>query len=60
MRSRSTNILQVIIIITGLAYILSGVFFFYSPIKFFEIFSIEVPDDWYKLIEYDTFIAPSN
>jgi hypothetical protein len=58
MRSRLTNILQVIVIITGIIYILIGAFFFYSPIRFFEIFSIEVPDDWFKSIEYDTFIAP--
>jgi hypothetical protein len=58
MRSRLTNILQVIVLITGIIYILIGAFFFYSPIRFFEIFSIEVPDDWFKSIEYDTFIAP--
>jgi hypothetical protein len=58
MRSRLTNILQVIVLLTGLIYILIGAFFFYSPIRFFEIFSIEVPDDWFKSIEYDTFIAP--
>lgn len=58
MRSKLTNILQVIVLISGLVYILIGVLFFYSPIRFFEIFLIEVPDDWFKSIEYDTFIAP--
>jgi hypothetical protein len=58
MRSRLTNILQVIVLITGIVYILTGALFFYSPIRFFEIFSIEVPDDWFRSIEYDTFIAP--
>ncbi|MFH0974172.1 MAG: hypothetical protein V1874_00145 [Spirochaetota bacterium] len=58
MRTKLTNILQVIIIITGIIYLLLGAFFFYSPVKFFQIFSIEVPDDWFKSIEYDTFVAP--
>ncbi len=58
MRSKLTNILQVIVLITGVVYLLTGVMFFYSPIRSFEIFSIEVPDDWFKSIEYDTFVAP--
>jgi hypothetical protein len=58
MRTKLTNILQVIILITGIIYVLAGAFFFYSPVKFFQIFSIEVPDDWFKSIEYDTFVAP--
>jgi hypothetical protein len=32
--------------------------FYYSPIKFFEIFLIEIPDDWFKVVQNDTFIAP--
>jgi hypothetical protein len=57
MRSRLTNILQVVVLLTGIIYVLIGASFFYSPIRFFEIF-IDVPDDWLKLIEDDTFIAP--
>jgi len=37
---------------------LIGALFFYSPIRSFEIFYIDVPDDWFKSIEYDTFVAP--
>jgi hypothetical protein len=58
MRSKLTNILQVVVLITGIVYLLMGALFFYSPIRFFELFNIEVPDDWFKLIEYDTFVAP--
>jgi hypothetical protein len=58
MRSKATNILQVVVLITGIVYLLMGALFFYSPIRFFEIFYIEVPDDWFKSIEYDTFVAP--
>ena len=58
MRTKLTNILQVIVLLTGLVYILTGVLFFYSPVRSFEFFSIDVPDDWFKSIEYDTFIAP--
>ncbi|MBN2400872.1 MAG: hypothetical protein JXN64_00585 [Spirochaetes bacterium] len=58
MRTRLTNILQVIVLIAGIIYILIGVVFYYSPINFFKFFSVEVPDDWFKSIEYDTFVAP--
>lgn len=58
MRTIRTNILQVIIIIIGLLYIITGAVFYYSPVKFMEIFSIEVNEDWFKGIQYDTFIAP--
>ena len=58
MRTKLTNTLQLIVVITGLVYILTGALFFYSPLKSFEFFSIDVPDDWFKSIEYDTFIAP--
>lgn len=58
MRTKSTNILQVIVLITGIIYTLLGMLFYYSPIKFFEIFLIEIPDDWFKVVQNDTFIAP--
>jgi hypothetical protein len=58
MRSRSTNILQVIVIITGIVYIFTGAVFFYSPISFVNIFSVDVADDWSRVIQYDSFIAP--
>lgn len=58
MRTKLTNILQVIVLITGIIYTLLGMLFLYSPIKFFEIFLLEIPDDWFKAVQNDTFIAP--
>ncbi|MBN2042058.1 MAG: hypothetical protein JW864_18625 [Spirochaetes bacterium] len=58
MRSKRTNVLQVIIILIALLYIVTGAVFYYSPVKFMEIFSIEVNEDWFKGIQFDTFIAP--
>jgi preprotein translocase subunit SecG len=40
MRSRSTNILQGVVILTGVVYIVMGVFFFISPYTGFKLFSV--------------------
>ena len=58
MRSRSTNVLQVIVLLTGIVYILIGGIFFFSPVKFANIFSVYVADDWLSGMQYDIFIAP--
>ncbi len=58
MRTKLTNILQLIVLLTGVIYILTGLVFFYSPVRFVEFFLIDVTDDWFKAIQYDTFIAP--
>jgi hypothetical protein len=58
MRTKLTNILQVIVLLTGLVYAATGAVFFYSPIKFVEIFFIDVTEDWVRAIQSDTFIAP--
>ncbi|MDY6967796.1 MAG: hypothetical protein SVR08_03945 [Spirochaetota bacterium] len=58
MRSKATNILQLIIIITGVFYIITGIFFFISPLVFGRFFSINITDDWFESIKYEAFIAP--
>lgn len=58
MRTVRTNIFQVMIILIGLLYIIIGAIFYYSPINFMEFFSIEVSEDWFKAIQFDTFLAP--
>ncbi|OHD71520.1 MAG: hypothetical protein A2W19_16060 [Spirochaetes bacterium RBG_16_49_21] len=40
MRSAATNILQGVVILTGVVYIAVGVFFFISPYKAFKLFSV--------------------
>ena len=39
MRSRSTNVLQVMVLVTGLIYIIIGIFFYLSPISVVSLFS---------------------
>jgi len=58
MRSKATNILQFGVLLTGIIYILIGVFYGSSPISFANFFGIEVNPDWYNLIKYDTFNSP--
>ncbi|MDY6935901.1 MAG: hypothetical protein SVZ03_16990 [Spirochaetota bacterium] len=58
MRSKATNILQVIVLITGIIYILIGIVFFISPLLFGRIFAINITEDWFNGIKYDTFVAP--
>lgn len=58
MRSKVTNFLQVIILITGIFYILTGLIFFISPLYFGKIFGINITEDWFIGIKYDTFVAP--
>jgi hypothetical protein len=58
MRTRLTNILQVIVLLTGILYSAIGAFFYYSPVRFVEMFFIDVTEDWVRLIQTDTFIAP--
>ena len=58
MRSRATNILQVIVILTGIVYIVVGLFFFISPIKVLMFFAENVAESWVELIRTDELVAP--
>ena len=58
MRTKTTNILQMIILITGLIYIATGLTFFISPLLFGKIFSINITQDWFNGIKFESFVAP--
>jgi len=58
MRSKKTNFLQGVILITGILYILTGIVFFISPLFFGMVFSINITEDWFNGIKYETFLAP--
>ncbi|MFW5770865.1 MAG: hypothetical protein ACOCX9_05465 [Spirochaetota bacterium] len=58
MRSRLTNVLQAIVLFTGLVYMITGVTFAFSPQLFGTIFGVHITADWYESIKFDTFIAP--
>jgi hypothetical protein len=57
MRSRYTNFLQVIVLLSGIIYVAIGVVFYVSPIAFGWIFSVDINEDWLNEISRDTFIS---
>jgi hypothetical protein len=56
MRSRSTNVLQMIVMITGLVYIAFGALFFISPVTVGKIFAVYLNTEW-GVNNYDAFIV---
>ncbi len=56
MRSRKTNFLQAVVLLTGVLYILSGGIFSLSPHLFADIFSIDINEDWFKEIPREPFM----
>lgn len=57
MRSRYTNFLQVVVLLSGIIYIAIGVVFYVSPIAFGWIFSVDINEDWLREISRDTFLS---
>jgi hypothetical protein len=55
MRSRSTNILQVFIIIAGLSYMVLGMMFFISPFALGKILAIDPNTEWLSQM-HDEFV----
>lgn len=58
MRSRATNILQVVVLITGVVYIVLGVVFYWSPLHIIRIFAVNVSESWLELVRDNELIAP--
>jgi len=58
MRSRATNVLQTVILITGSAYILIGIFFYISPLSVLELFTEHQPENWIDLVSDNSLVAP--
>ncbi|MFC1671358.1 hypothetical protein ACFL20_13275 [Spirochaetota bacterium] len=58
MRSKATNVLQVIVLLTGLVYIVIGILFYFSPIFVLEIFAESFPEEWLKQVINDEIVAP--
>lgn len=57
MRTKATNFLQVVVLLTGIAYIALGLTFFVSPPYYASLFSVELTDDWFKGIMLDPYIT---
>ncbi len=58
MRSRATNILQGIVLLTGLIYILLGLFLYISPVSLLKIFAENVSENWLDLVRDNELVAP--
>lgn len=58
MRSKLTNILQVVILVSGVLYIAVGILFYMSPLLVGTLFGLPLAEDWFNQIKYDAFVAP--
>ena len=56
MRSRKTNFLQSVVLITGIIYVIIGGLFALSPHLFGNIFSVDINEDWFNEIPKDPFM----
>jgi hypothetical protein len=56
MRSRSTNVLQIVVMLTGLVYIAFGSLLFISPVTVGRIFAVYLNSEW-GINNYDAFIV---
>lgn len=59
MRSRKTNFLQIVVLISGIVYILTGALFAASPHFFGKVFFLEINEDWFMEIPKDAFMFAS-
>lgn len=58
MRSRATNILQVILIVNGIVFVAIGIFLYFSPLTVLRLFAANIPDNWLDLVRDNEFVAP--
>lgn len=57
MRTKKTNFLQIIVLISGITYALLGIISYLSLIYFVKLIGIDVHEDWLKEIPNDAFIS---
>jgi len=57
MRTKKTNFLQTIVLITGIVYIAIGVIFSISPSRFGRFFLVQVNDEWQNQVRLDDFLV---
>ncbi len=58
MRSKLTNILQIIVLFIGIIYIVAGLFFYVSPLTVIEIFAQNVSENWIDLVKDHELVGP--
>lgn len=58
MRSRKTNMLQFVVLISGIIYIIIGLLLYFSPLFVLNIFAENVSENWFDLVRDHELIAP--
>ena len=58
MRSKATNMLQIVILLTGLVYLVIGIFFFISPLTVVSFFADNISENWLDLVKDHELVAP--
>ncbi len=58
MRSKRTNILQFIILFTGLVYISAGLIFYIHPIGAIQAFAMNISENWFDLVKDHELVGP--
>jgi hypothetical protein len=58
MRSRNTNMLQGIVLVTGVLYVIIGISFFISPVSVLQLFAENISDNWLDLVRDNELVAP--
>lgn len=57
MRTRKTNVYQIILLITAFIYFIGGVVFFTSPFLMAKVINIQTNDEWLNQIRLDEFLV---
>lgn len=57
MRTKTTNFLQITMLLTALIYIVAGMLFFISPFVFGKLLSVQTSDEWLNQIRLDEFLV---
>ncbi len=58
MRSKSTNYLQAVVLITGTIYVVLGLVIFVTPLTVLELFADNISENWLDLVRDNELVAP--
>jgi len=58
MRTKSTNLLQAVVLFSGISYVLIGILFYISPLMVLQFFVDNVSESWIDLVRENELVAP--
>jgi hypothetical protein len=58
MRTKLTNYLQIAVLITGVLYIFTGLFFYFSPLDVLKFFAENVSENWLDMVRDNELVGP--